>query len=57
MIVLRCQCVTHIVSPQLRRTDDMGVTHGHRGSTDARKPDYHRRFSERNDLVMRNYFV
>jgi len=35
----------------------MGVTHGHRGSTDARKPDYHRRFSERNDLVMRNYFV
>src|SRR4029434_6229492 len=26
------QCVTHMVSPQLRRTDDMGVTHGYGGA-------------------------
>ncbi len=38
MIVLRFQCVTPIVSHQLTRPDDSGVTHGHSGQTDASKP-------------------
>jgi len=37
MIVLRFQRVTLIVSHQLTRPDDRGVTHGRSGQTDARK--------------------
>ena len=47
-MVLKFQRVTLIVYHQLTRPDDRGVTHGHSGQTDARKPDYHCRFSERN---------
>src|SRR2546427_4503160 len=40
-IVLRFQRVPPIVSPQLARPDDLGVTHGHSSQTDARKPHHH----------------
>jgi hypothetical protein len=45
MIVLIFQSVTHIVSYQVTRPDDLGVTHGQSIQTDAHKPDYHYRFS------------
>ena len=47
---LRVQYVTLMVSHQLTTPDDLGVTHGHSGQTDPRKPDYHRRFPERSDV-------
>src|SRR4029434_1991994 len=51
MIVLRFQCVTHIMSHQLTRPDDREVTQGHSGHTDARKPHHHRRFPKRSDVL------
>src|SRR5262245_10678549 len=35
-----------MVSHELTTPDDLGVTHGHSGQTDPRKPDDHRRFPE-----------
>ena len=45
-MVLRLQCVTPIVSHELTRPDDRGVTHGHSGQTAAREPHHHRRFRD-----------
>src|SRR6266581_5217181 len=39
-----------MVSPQLPRPDNLGVTHETNSQTNTRKPDHHRRFSERSDL-------
>ncbi len=46
-MALRFQRVTLIVSHQLARSDDRGVTHGPSGQTDARKADHDCRFSQR----------
>jgi hypothetical protein len=51
MIGLRFQHVTPMVSHQLTTPNDLGVTHGHSGQTDARKPRPHRRFSRRSHLL------
>src|SRR6266849_4491816 len=50
-MVLRFERVTPIVSHELTRPDARGVTHGHSGQGDARQPDYHRRFSQRSDVL------
>jgi hypothetical protein len=46
MMVLRCQHVTPIVSRQLTRPDDIGVTHVHSGQTDSRRPHHHCRLRD-----------
>src|SRR5439155_10939025 len=40
------------VSPLLPTPDNLGVTHGHSGETDARKPHHHCRFSRRSDVFL-----
>ena len=44
MMGLRFQCVTLIVSRELTRPADTGVTQGHSRQTDLAKSDHHHRF-------------
>jgi hypothetical protein len=50
-IALRFQRVPSIVSHQLMRPDELGVTHGESSDSDTRQPHHHCRFSERSDLL------
>src|SRR6266446_2647125 len=50
-MVLIFQRVTPIVSHQLTRPDNRGVTHGHHSQTDPRKPDHYCGFSRRSDVL------